>query len=96
MLQPTYQYGLSADITSSVLIYTGAGNVQGVVVNSHTTGTLKLWDNTSAATTVLFNTYSFPTGSNYVNLFGAKFHIGLFATVGGTIDCTIIYTPYQG
>lgn len=96
MLQPIYQYGLPARITSSSLVYTGAGAVVGVVVNSHTSGTLKLWDNTSAAGTVLFNTITFAAGSQFCPLFGAKFFTGLFATVGGTVDITLVYNPYQG
>lgn len=96
MLQPIYQYGLPAQLSATGLVYTGQGCVQGIVVNSNSSGTLKLWDNTSAATTVLFDTYTFPAGSSSVNLFGAKFHVGLFATIGGTLDATLIYTPYQG
>ncbi len=96
MLQPIYTYGLPAQITGTGLIYTGQGTVNGIIVNSHTNGTLKLWDNTSAATTILIDTFTFPTGSGSYNLFGVKFIKGIFATVGGTLDATISYNPYQG
>lgn len=78
--------------TASALIKTGAGAVYGVVVNSHTSGTLKLWDNTSAAGTVITNTFTFPAGSG-VYMFGPgmAFYTGLFATIGGTADITILY-----
>lgn len=78
--------------TASALIKTGFGKVAGFVVNSHTSGTLKLWDNTSAATTVITNTFTFPSGSGvyrfpeYIN-----FNTGLYATIGGTADVTIIW-----
>lgn len=78
--------------TASALVKTGAGRFFGVVVNSHASGTLKFWDNTSAATTVLLNTYTFPAGSGiYVFPVAINFSTGLYATVGGTIDYTILY-----
>jgi len=79
--------------TASALIKTGQGALHGVIVNSHTSGTLKFWDNTSAATTVLLNTYTFPAGSGtYMFPPGIEFTTGLYATVGGTIDYTIVYS----
>ena len=80
------------NLTASALIKTGAGTVGGFSVNSHTSGTLKLWDNTSAATTVLTDTYTFPAGSSVVN-FGqsVNYSTGLFATIGGTANITIFW-----
>lgn len=80
------------NITADTLIKTGFGKVAGFVVNSHTSGTLKLWDNTSAATTVLTNTYTFPAGSQVVSFpEPISFNTGLYADIGGTVDLTIIY-----
>ena len=87
----TYPEGTYINLTASALVKTGAGRVQGVIINSHTSGTLKLWDNTSAATTVLCNTISFAVGEHFINLAGATFGTGLYATIGGTADITIIY-----
>ena len=80
------------NISASALIKTGAGVVSGFMVNSHTSGTLKLWDNTSAATTVLLNTITFAAGPQMINL-GAdiSFATGLYATIGGTADITIFW-----
>lgn len=80
------------NIAASTLIKTGAGIVSGFIVNSHTGGTLKLWDNTSAATTVLLNTITFAAGPNFVD-FGSDviFSTGLYATIGGTADITIFW-----
>lgn len=95
--QGTYNYALSSDITSSALVYTGPGCLQAVVVNSNgSSGTVKFWDSLTAANTVLFNTFTFATGSSFIPLFGAKFHTGLFATITGTTDITVVYTPYLG
>lgn len=80
------------NITADTLIKTGFGKVAGFIINSHTSGTLKLWDNTSAATTVLTNTYTFPSGSGVVTFpEPVGFNTGLYADIGGTVDLTIIW-----
>ncbi len=90
-LQSITPSGLYKNITIDTLIATGPGEVVGIIVASHTGGSIKLWDNTSAATTVLLNTYTFAAGSGWVPLFGARFLTGLYADVGGTVDLTIVY-----
>lgn len=80
------------NLTASALIKTGFGKVAGFTVNSNTSGTLKLWDNTSAATTVITNTYTFAAGSQVVRFpEPICFNTGLYATIGGTADVTIIW-----
>lgn len=78
--------------TASQLVKTGAGTFFGFVINSHSSGTLKFWDNTSGATTVLLETITFAAGpASWVFPVGIQFSTGLFATVGGTINYTILY-----
>jgi hypothetical protein len=88
-------YGLYKNISASALIKTGEGELQAVIINSHSSGTLKLWDNTSAATTVICNTITFSavatTGERWIPFFGLKFNTGCYATIGGTADLTFIY-----
>jgi hypothetical protein len=80
------------NLSASALVKTGPGVVYGFIVNSHTSGTLKLWDNTSAATTIILNTITFAAGPNFVRLpVGVQFGIGLYATIGGTADITIVW-----
>ena len=80
------------NISASALIKTGAGALHGFIVNSHSSGTLKLWDNTSAAGTVLLNTITFAAGPNFISLpQGVSFNTGLYATIGGTADITILW-----
>ena len=80
------------NISASALIKSGSGALHGFIVNSHTSGTLKLWDNTSAATTVLLNTITFAAGPNFIALpMGISFNTGLYATIGGTADITILW-----
>jgi hypothetical protein len=76
---------------ASVLIKTGAGQAYGVVINSHTSGTLKLWDNTAGSGTVLCETMTFAVGERFIPLLGATFGTGLYATIGGTANITILY-----
>lgn len=84
------------NLTASALVKTGEGFVAGVIVSSHTSGTLKLWDNTSAATTVLVDTFTFPAGSGVyefpqVGGLPPEFTTGLFATIGGTANITLVW-----
>lgn len=88
---PVSSYGLYQNITADTLIKTGTGNVLAIIVASHTSGAIKLWDNTAASTTVLLNTYTYATGSQVIPLYGVKFTTGLYADVTGTQDITIVY-----
>ena len=88
------------NITADTLVYTGKGVVYGFVVNSHTSGTLKLWDSTSAAFDVMLNTITFGSGPGFYEIpsghgteKGLEFETGLYADVGGTIDITICWSP---
>lgn len=91
-LTSTQNYGLYTPVTANVLVKTGPGTVQGIIVSSHTNGTIKLWDSLTAANSFILDTYTYATGSQYINLFGAKFTTGLFADVGGTTQkITIVW-----
>ncbi len=86
------EYFKYTNLTASALVKTGSGSVAGVIVNSNTSGTVKLWDNTSAATTVITDTYTFAAGSSVV-MFPkpVTFNVGLYATIGGTANITIVW-----
>lgn len=79
------------NMAASGLIKTGAGELKSVIVNSHTSGTLKFWDNTSAATTVIFNTITLAAGERVIDLGDVAFNTGLYLTIGGTADVTVSY-----
>lgn len=87
----TYPKCSYTNTAASVLIKTGVGQVYGIIINSHTSGTLKLWDNTAASGTVLCETMTFAVGERFIPLLGATFGTGLFATIGGTANITILY-----
>lgn len=87
----TYPKCSYVNMSASTLVKTGAGQIYGVIVNSHTSGTLKLWDNTAGSGTVLCNTMTFAVGERFIPLLGATFGTGLYATISGTADITILY-----
>lgn len=84
-----------ANISSSGLIKTGAGTLEAIIINSHSSGTVKIWDNTSAATTVICNTITLSavatTGERVIDFGSLSFDTGLYITIGGTADITIVY-----
>ena len=96
MTDATYPYALSSEITGSGLVYTGKGTLSGIVVGSHTNGTVEIYDGLTSAGTVLVNTYTFPSGSSVIDMMGIKFNTGLYITVGGILDIAVFYTPYVG
>lgn len=78
------------NLTASALVKTGAGVLRGMYVNSTNAGTIKFWDNTSAATTVINNTITPAIG--YHDLGGVAFTTGCYATIAGTaLDVTLHY-----
>lgn len=58
MATPVVETGSYKNLSASGLVRTGAGQLVGIFVASATTATIKVWDNTSAATTVLVNTFT--------------------------------------
>jgi len=85
LLSPTY-----TQTGDSVLVKTGVGAVRGIFVSSSSQATIKLWDNTSAATTVLVEEFT-ATGPFYYPLADCKFGIGLYITITGDLECTVFY-----
>jgi hypothetical protein len=81
-VQATY----TVPLTASALVKTGAGQLFGLVVNSCAAGaTIKVWDNTSAATTVLLDTITFTAavaqGPSIIALPAVKFTTGCYITI---------------
>ncbi len=79
------------NLSASALVKTGAGQAYGVIINSHAGGTLKFWDNTAASGTVMFNTITLAASERWIPFWGATFGTGLYVTIGGTADITILY-----
>lgn len=83
--------GNTVNLTASGRIKDTAGILVGIVINSHTSGTLKFWNNTAGSGTVLFNTITLAAGERYIPFYNANFNVACFLTIGGTADVTVIY-----
>lgn len=89
--------GKSKQLTTSALVATigvqgGVGVLNGIIVSSHTSGTIKFWDNTAASGTVLVDTFTYGAGSNAYTFYGAMFVKGLYADMNGTTQSiTVVY-----
>lgn len=91
----------SVNVTGSGIVKNGSGFCFGIIVNSHSSGTLKLWNNNSAALdgninpqseALVIDTFTFAAGSGiYMFSKPIPFRL-LYATVGGTLNCQIIIT----
>ena len=92
MATPVVEGGAYKNISASTLVRTGAGQLLGIfVASASSTPTIKVWDNTSAATTILVNTFT-PIAGTFYPMPG-NFGAGLFVTIGGTVDCTVFWNP---
>lgn len=76
---------------TNVLIKSGLGYLQGVTVNSHTSGQIKFADDvTVVGAQLITGTIYFASGERYVNLGGVTFGTGCVAVVHNA-DVTIHY-----
>lgn len=79
------------NLSASAQIKSGPGILVGVIINSHTSGTLKFWNNTAGSGTVLFNTITLASGERWIPLFNTNFDVACYLTIGGTADVTVLY-----
>lgn len=77
-------------LSASGLVATGDGVLIGILVSSSSSGTLKVWDNTSAATTVIVDTTDTITAPTFIAMPFA-FSVGCYVTIGGTAKITVAY-----
>lgn len=79
------------NISASALIKSGTGRIRGIfVASASSTPTIKVWDNTAGSGDVLVNTFT-PTAATFYEFGDPAFVTGLYVTIGGTVDCTVIY-----
>lgn len=79
------------NLSASGLVVAGSGHAIGIIIHSNSSGTIKLWNNTSAAGTVFDNTMTLGVDERFIPLFGKEFTVGLYATIGGTADISVVY-----
>lgn len=86
LLSPQYK-----NISQSSLIKSGVGKLRGIFVASAlNTPTIQIFDNTSATSPILVNTFT-PTAGMYYSFGDVTFVNGLYLSIGGTVDCTVFY-----
>lgn len=78
------------------VIKTGDTTLNGIVIGSHTSGTIEIRDGTNfVAGTLKFGTMTLSaiatTGERFIPFFGARFSQGLIVSVSGTIDISVLY-----
>lgn len=78
-----------SNITATGTVKTGEGVLVGMYVNSTSSGTIKIYDNTAASGTVINNTITPAIG--YHNLGDATFSTGLHVVIANTLDVTLYY-----
>jgi len=79
--------GLYQDITATTTVLTGPGRLLGIfVASASATPTIKIWDSTSAAGTVVVNTFTPSAGTFYP--IPAQVATGITVQISGTVDCT--------
>lgn len=88
-LQSVTDFSYGVEVTADAVVFTGPCVVVGIIVGSHTTGAIKLYDNTAASGTVILPTYTYATGSQVIPLFGMFCAKGLYADVTGTQDIMV-------
>jgi hypothetical protein len=90
----TYPRGTNyVNLSASALVLTGAGKLVGIfVASASAVPTIKVWDNTSGATTVLVNTFT-PVAATFYQLPNVRVATGIYVTISGTVDCTVFYDP---
>lgn len=78
------------NMSASALVKSGQGRINGIFVATTSSGTFKVWDNTSAATTILINTTT-PAAASMILLPDVRFETGLYITIANTLDITVFY-----
>ena len=82
------------NVSADALVRTGGGTVSGIIVNSHSSGTFKLYDGLTSAGTLILNTYTPASGSSVIEFpEEIEFYTGLYFDKTNAIDATIVWSP---
>lgn len=82
------------NVTSGTIVSSSPASLEKVIVNSHTTGSYRLFNGTSYAATAFGGTFTPASGSS-TQEYEAKFDTGLYIHTGGTVDLTVLYNGDQ-
>lgn len=82
----------TATSSTAHVVKTGNTTLNGIIVNSHTSGTIEIRDGAAyVGGTLKFGTITLAAGPNFINFFGTRFASGLVVSLGGTIDVSVLY-----
>lgn len=88
----TKPFKSNPSINASGQVVIGPGALGGIFVSAASaTPTIKLWDNTSAAGTVLLDTFTPVAGTSYY-FPPIAFNVGCYITISGTVICNVFTT----
>ena len=85
-----------ATTATAHVIKTGNTTLNGIIIGSHTSGTIEIRDGTNfVAGALKFGTMTLSaiatTGERFIPFFGARFKDGLVVSCGGTVDVSVLY-----
>jgi hypothetical protein len=81
-------------MTAAGVVKAAPGILRGLIINSHTSGVIKIWDNASAAsgTALSSGNVTLAAGPQFVNLGDVYMKNGIYLNVvSGTVDITPVY-----
>ncbi len=88
MSLPVTQAQNFTNLTATATVYTGAAGMFGIfVASASNTPTIKVSDGAST----IVNTFT-PAGATFYTI-PARFSTSLVVTIGGTVDCTVFWSP---
>ena len=88
MSLPVTQAQNFTNLTSTATVYTGTAGMFGIfVASASNTPTIKISDGAST----IVNTFT-PAGATFYTI-PARFSTSLVVTIGGTVDCTVFWSP---
>ena len=79
------------NVTGPDLVKTGQGSLVGIVVNSHSSGTLQFLDGIDLTGTAVGGVITLAATERAIGLYDMAFTSGLYLAVGGTADITVYY-----
>ena len=78
--------------SGTATVKSGIGQLYGIIVNSHTSGSLKIYNSLTAGTgSVVCSTMTFASGERFINLAGITFPVGCSVAIVDA-DVTICYS----
>jgi hypothetical protein len=91
VISPIVAGNAYSQLSASTLLHSGEGFLTGIFVSAASSSpSIKIWDNTSAAGSILVDTFTPFAGSWYPLPF--HYQTGLYITISGTVSATVSFT----